>query len=240
MASGSRRVEFDRNVQTLGNSWTSSMASTSAGSMASTSTEHYQQRNSSPLSGNSSTSSGSSLPADRQSPFLPGNYQSYHPNDHQAYQSIEYYGEDDDDFDDSCALYINQNGGESSYHDAQLQYEAHSKLGNGALIPHHDSYHSNHPHHHLHPIQSTLYRNGSVSIVNCEYKLKEKYPHLIYLLFFVIIYILLILLGASLFVLFEAKTELRLRDQILLQQQMFLDANTCVDGEHFFWIWISD
>lgn len=76
---------------------------------------------------------------------------------------------------------------------------------------------------------TTLYRSGSLSIVNCEYKLKEKFPHLIYLIFFFIIYILLILLGTSLFVLFEAKAELRVRDVILNRQQMFLDQNQCVD-----------
>ncbi|KAH9398840.1 Potassium channel sub K member 1 [Tyrophagus putrescentiae] len=167
MASGSRRVEFDRNVQTLGQSWTSSMASTSAGSMASTSTaEHYQQRNnsSSPVS---TSSSGESLPADRQSPYFPGNYQSYHHqngNDIQTFHpsQIEYYEEDDDDdFSDSYSLYLNQNsGGGGGYS------EAHSKLDNGALIHSHNAYH--HPHHHIQPIPTTLYRNGSVSIVNSK------------------------------------------------------------------------
>lgn len=78
---------------------------------------------------------------------------------------------------------------------------------------------------------TTLYRSGSVSIVNCEYKLKEKYPHLIYLIFFFVLYILLIMLGTSLFVLFEAKAELRLRDRILNRQQLFLEQNKCVDRE---------
>ena len=76
---------------------------------------------------------------------------------------------------------------------------------------------------------TTLYQNRSVSIINCEYKLKEKYPHMITLIFFFIIYITIILLGASLFMAFEAKAEQRLRDQIMNKQQLFLQQNQCVD-----------
>ncbi|KAH9421294.1 Potassium channel sub K member 1 [Dermatophagoides pteronyssinus] len=78
---------------------------------------------------------------------------------------------------------------------------------------------------------TTLYQNRSVSIINCEYKLKEKYPHMITLIFFFIIYITIILLGASLFMAFEAKAEQRLRDQIMNKQQLFLQQNQCVDSK---------
>ncbi|KAF7495051.1 Potassium channel subfamily K member 1 [Sarcoptes scabiei] len=75
----------------------------------------------------------------------------------------------------------------------------------------------------------TLYQNRSVSILNVEYKLKEKYPHLAVLIFFFIIYITMILMGASLFMAFEAEAEQRLRDQILSKQQSFIDKNQCVN-----------
>ncbi|XP_075588098.1 uncharacterized protein LOC124493756 [Dermatophagoides farinae] len=78
---------------------------------------------------------------------------------------------------------------------------------------------------------TTLYQNRSVSIINCEYKLKEKYPHLITLIFFFVIYITIILLGASLFMAFESKAEQRLRDQIMNKQQLFLEQNQCVDSK---------
>lgn len=221
-----RRVEFDRNVQTLrspslllnhGSSSTSeqstSWASTSAslGSMASTSTaEHYQQRSGAEVARYSSSS-----PA--------GNYQSYqsgHPIERNA---IEFYEEDDYDLLDSYPRYGNHSGeGRFDHHHHHDDLQSKSAVH----LDDHD-----HHHHHHQPRPTTLYRHGSVSIVNCEYKLKEKYPHLVYLLFFVVIYVLLILLGASLFVLFEAKTEIRLRDQIILQQQMFLEGNTCLDGK---------
>lgn len=81
------------------------------------------------------------------------------------------------------------------------------------------------------PSPTTLYRSNSVSIVNCEYKLKERFPHFVYLSVFLILYVALILIGTSLFVLFEANTELRVRDQILMVQKQFLDKNRCVDGK---------
>lgn len=82
---------------------------------------------------------------------------------------------------------------------------------------------------HHQAITKTLFQNRSVSIINCEYKLKEKYPHLITLIFFFVIYITMILMGASLFMTFEAKAEQRLRDQILNKQSLFLQQNPCID-----------
>jgi len=55
-------------------------------------------------------------------------------------------------------------------------------------------------------------------------------PNIFYLILFVIIYILLILLGASVFSLFEQKAEFQLRDQLLRKQQTFLAKHHCVNG----------
>lgn len=227
-----RHVEFDQNVHTLGPSSTAStsstsdhswISSTSSGdrSVASTSRESYQTRSTPPQGRNAGA-------PPRGSPYSP----EYSYQRSQRFQNsgrIEYYPEDDDDDhyldDDSYSLYINESGGYVSRYPPPGS-KASNGYGRNDQSHHPDDHHSSATHH-LHP--TTLYRSGSVSIVNCEYKLKEKYPHLVYLLFFVVIYILLILLGASLFVLFEAKTEVRLRDQILHQQQLFLEQNACLD-----------
>lgn len=67
--------------------------------------------------------------------------------------------------------------------------------------------------------------------MNCEYKLKEKYPHMCYLVFFFVLYVLIIGAGAAMFVLVESKAEMKVRDQILSSQQQFLEQNKCVDGK---------
>lgn len=208
-----KRVEFDRKVHTFGQirhseagsnlsqSWSAETASTSTGSYSS---EHYQQQR------NYQSSSSSSLLRGHSSESclsLNNNPQ------------IENYQSDDDDFDidnEHYPLYLNQHGGYLSHFPSSSATSS-NNVTNLA------------DHHNYNP--TTLYRSGSISIVNCEYKLKEKYPHLIYLIFFVTIYILLIMLGASLFVLFEAKAELRLRDQVLHSQQLFLEKNDCLDGK---------
>ncbi|XP_054159499.1 uncharacterized protein LOC128957717 [Oppia nitens] len=56
-------------------------------------------------------------------------------------------------------------------------------------------------------------------------------PHHFLLILFLIIYVLLILLGASVFSLFEQKTEFQLRDQLLRSQQLFLAQNPSVNVE---------
>jgi hypothetical protein len=58
-------------------------------------------------------------------------------------------------------------------------------------------------------------------------------PNIFYLILFLIIYILLILLGASVFSLFEQKAEFQIRDQLLRKQQTFLAKHHCVDGKYY-------
>jgi hypothetical protein len=54
-------------------------------------------------------------------------------------------------------------------------------------------------------------------------------PNVCYLVLFLVIYVLLILLGASIFSLFEQKAEFQIRDQLLRKQQTFLAKHPCVD-----------
>lgn len=77
--------------------------------------------------------------------------------------------------------------------------------------------------------RTNLYRNGSISIVNCEYKLREKYPHILTLIFYMLFYIAFMVLIASMFVMFEKNEEMKIRDQILNTQHQFLKRNPCVD-----------
>ena len=154
---------------------------------------------------------------------------------------IEYYEQDDDDdgdyyypynYDDSYPLYINKNsntGVNVSQFSSQIINNNKSNHYNNYSNNNSKSYHHHYQHHNLLPNPTTLYRSGSVSIVNCEYKLKQKYPHLLSLFCFVCMYVLLIIVGTSLFVLFESHTELAIRDQILQTQRVFLLENKCVD-----------
>ena len=70
---------------------------------------------------------------------------------------------------------------------------------------------------------------GSVNY-NKLYRNYTSSPHLFLLVLFLGIYVLLILLGASVFALFEQKAEFQIRDHILRTQQNFLAKHSCVDG----------
>lgn len=88
--------------------------------------------------------------------------------------------------------------------------------------------------------QNSLCQSHSSSLENSTYGYNRIYrnytssPHLFLLVLFLVIYILLILLGASVFSLFEQKAEFQIRDHLLRTQHNFLAKHPSVDGIYIF------
>ena len=91
--------------------------------------------------------------------------------------------------------------------------------------------------HNLCQSQNSFSQSHNSSLEGSYSKIYRNYtssPHLFLLVLFLGIYVLLILLGASVFALFEQKAEFQIRDQILRTQQNFLAKHPSVNGIYNF------